>query len=150
MRASELGIGNLKTVIYSIVDAPVIKIFFAVLFTIFEWVFHGVNSDALMVVYALVILDTVTGFMVACENKEVSSSGFFRFAGKVFIYMILLATAALVDRSLPSKVAMSVMYAFLSVTEGISILENLGILGYPVPSALIKKFKIMNKEDNHK
>lgn len=143
----EFSLYNFRTVVSNIGESAHIKSIVAILFTVYEWTFVGVNAEALLVVYALVIIDTVTGIMIAFEQREISSAGFFRFAGKVFVYLLLMATAGLVDRALPAKFAMSIMYAFLAVTEGISILENLSVLGYPVPTKLLKSLKIMNTKD---
>jgi toxin secretion/phage lysis holin len=145
MAIEPFSMSNIRSVGESLIEFPLLKVFVAMLFAVYDWVFVGVNAEAMLVVYALLVMDTVTGLMIAFRNSELSSSGFFRFAGKVFIYMMLMATAALVDRSLPAKFGMSIMYAFLAVTEAISIMENLGVLGYPVPTKFLKALKVMNK-----
>lgn len=108
-----------------------------------EWMF-GAHVEALLVVFILLILDTVTGMIVACKKGGLSSAGFFRFAAKLSIYMILMATSSLLDKLLPVNAGSAIMYTFLGVTEAISIMENISILGFPVPIKLVRMLRVMS------
>ncbi|MFM1781359.1 MAG: hypothetical protein RLZZ181_124 [Pseudomonadota bacterium] len=113
-----------------------------------EFIFKA-HTEALLVVFLLVILDTLTGVIKSIKHKNLESRGFFRFAVKLVVYSILMAVASLVDKALPVAVAMPVMYTFLAATEGISILENVSQAGYPVPTKIVESLKIM-KQDTQK
>lgn len=103
----------------------------------FHWVL-GPHQEATLSVVILISLDTLTGVAKHIRSKTVSSRGFFRFAAKLTVYLILMATASLVDKVVPIAFALPVMVTFLSVTEGISVMENVGAMGFSVPSHLLK------------
>ncbi|MCH9665270.1 MAG: phage holin family protein, partial [Gammaproteobacteria bacterium] len=61
-------------------------------------------------------------------------------------YTLMIMTGKLIDKNIGFTFAAKIIEVFLSCTEGISILENIEALGYPVPSKLVKKIKsIRNK-----
>lgn len=115
----------------------------ALFLTLMEFVF-GTTPHFLGVVLGLIVLDTCTGVWKAAKQGNVSSRGFFKFSAKILVYWIMLAAAALVDKSLPFKFALPIMISFLSLTEMISILENVAILGWPVPTKLVKTLRDYN------
>lgn len=109
------------------------------------------SAETVTVIFTLIIFDTITGFAKAYKNHVISSSGFFRFALKIVIYFILLATGSILDHVLPihsSLKALTVVSSFLAITEAISILENIADLGYAVPSKLISLLKLTRKTYN--
>ena len=66
------------------------------------------------------------------------------FASKAFTYMLLLTTAAACDSVIPVKAVFSLVVTFLSVTELLSICENLGECEISVAKdiwAIVKKRK---------
>jgi toxin secretion/phage lysis holin len=87
---------------------------------------------------AFVILDYITGVMVAAIQKKVSSEvGFKGICRKVLIF-ILIGMANIVDVQIignGSAIRTAVIFFYLS-NEGISILENTAIIGLPVPQKL--------------
>lgn len=119
------------------------KTIIAVLVSVDDWFFHPTHTPV-GVVMVLVIFDTLTGFMKAFHERKLSSSGFFRFAPKIVIYVILMATGALLDKLAEGFVvkALTIVTTFLAMTEALSILENIGGLGYPIPKALISVLKL--------
>lgn len=121
-----------------------VKIPIAFLAMVLDYLF-GADKQYLVVISALIIIDTVMGLMLAAKKSEVSSYGFYRFSTKLLVYFCLAATAKLVDRVLPVAVASPIMFSFLGITEGISIFENAASLGFPVPQRLYKYLKIYNK-----
>lgn len=109
------------------------------------------SAETVTVIFTLIIFDTITGFAKAYKNNMVSSSGFFRFALKILIYFILLATGSILDHVLPihnTLKALTVVSSFLAITEAISILENIADLGYAVPTKLVSLLKITRKTYN--
>jgi toxin secretion/phage lysis holin len=146
---------NIKSIFENIYNNYDFKIVFSALMVAFNWVF-GVDKTALISVLGLIFMDTLMGVMVACKRGELSSYGFYRFAAKFIVYCILLATTSLVDKALPSiafkfwifdvsLTTYGVMASFLAVTEGISVFENAGALGFPVPKKLYKYLKSYNE-----
>ena len=105
------------------------------------WAF-ACNFIIVGTVFVLVVIDLITGVSVAIKKKTPSSRGFFRSATKLMVYFIMLLTARMVDAHLPVPFASVIMDSFLVVTEGISILENIYLLGFSVPTVLVKKLKV--------
>lgn len=143
---SALQVDSLKKALVKLGDHINVKIVLSGLSFVGEFVF-GAHKEALLVVFLLIILDTITGLIKASKKKEVSSRRFYTFASKLLVYTILMACASLVDKAIPIALAMPVIYTFLAATEGISIMENLSELGYPVPISIISRLKVMKKDE---
>lgn len=92
--------------------------------------------------YALItfmILDYITGIIVACIQKNLSSAtGFKGIAKKVFI-LVLVAVANIVDSQIvgDSTICRSAVIGFYIANEGISITENAVKIGVPVPQKIV-------------
>ncbi len=110
----------------------------------------GRLDGLLYALIAFMVLDYVTGLVSAYIKKEISSSvGFTGIAKKVFI-MTLVAVGHILDTHVigDGTVCRSAVIGFYLANEGISILENAGELGIPLPQKLLDVLKqIKNKED---
>lgn len=137
------GLDGIKHFAESAGEYGLIKAALAVLAATNDWFFHP-DHTSVEVVLVLVLFDTITGFMKAYRQGEVSSSGFFRFATKIVIYFILVATGALLDKLAEGFAvkAMTIVASFLAMTEALSILENVSALGFAIPSQLISVLKL--------
>ncbi|MEG1811582.1 MAG: phage holin family protein [Clostridia bacterium] len=97
--------------------------------------------DALIIVLVcVVVLDYITGVCNAGLKHELSSMiGFKGIMKKVFIFA-LVALGTLADRVIPitNGALRSAVILFYIANEGLSILENAGELGLPLPGALKK------------
>lgn len=89
----------------------------------------------ILVLTALIAIDIITGFAAAVYKKEVSSqTSFFGMAKKTFL-LFLVATGYLVQFYHPEvPITQGICYLF-SVTEALSIVENLKKMGLPIPAA---------------
>lgn len=91
--------------------------------------------------YALivfVVVDYLTGVMVAVLNKKLSSEVGFHGIFKKVVIFALVAVGHIVDAHViqnGSVIRTAVIFFYLS-NEGISILENASVLGLPVPQKL--------------
>lgn len=141
-----LTLENLKGILSSILEFPMIKGFFTTTALAYDWIFAD-STTHVYVVAALLALDTITGVWKSYRKGTLWSRGFFRVAAKTFVYLILLATGSLVDKILPVQFAFTMMAAFLGITEALSIMENISQLGWPVPSKLVEKLKVMKEND---
>ena len=91
---------------------------------------------ALRVLVALVVLDYVTGVLVAIFEKTLSSAvGGKGIAKKVMIFA-LVYVAVLVDSATNTDIIRTLTIMFYIANEGISVLENAGKLGVPYPTQL--------------
>ena len=91
--------------------------------------------------YALivfVVVDYLTGVMVAVLDKKLSSEVGFHGIFKKVVIFALVAVGHIVDSYVihnGSVIRTAVIFFYLS-NEGISILENASVLGLPVPQKL--------------
>ncbi|WP_153726528.1 phage holin family protein [Heliorestis convoluta] len=100
--------------------------------------FLGSYDGFLYALIMFIVLDYITGLMVAYVTKEISShigsKGIFK---KVVIF-ILVGVAQIIDSQIigeGSVIRTAVIFFYLS-NEGISIIENAGKLGLPIPAKL--------------
>ncbi|HWQ58310.1 MAG TPA: phage holin family protein [Clostridia bacterium] len=98
-----------------------------------------------MALVAFVAIDYVTGVTKAAILKKLDSSTGFRGLGKKLFIFALVALGTMVDRVIPEAngAIRSAVMVFYIANEGLSILENAGEMGLPLPKALkdaLKKF----------
>lgn len=124
------------------VDNPVVSGVFAALAGFITWIFGG--WDILMcVLVTLMAIDYITGLMVAYETKTLSSSiglkGLFKKIAELFVVM----TAVQIDMATGQGGAYfkNIVCLLFIANEGLSLLENAGNLGVPIPDTLKKALK---------
>lgn len=107
--------------------------------------------DALIVaLVAMVIIDYITGVIKAAVQGKLSSAVGFRWLLKKVAIFLLVAVGVMVDRVIPAtnEAVRSAVIFFYIANEGLSILENAGELGLPLPAALKKSLeKMQDKEE---
>lgn len=95
------------------------------------------------------VIDYLTGLMVAWQNEKVSSKiGFVGLRRKGTI-LLLVILGTVVDTYILQKgqvVRTAVIFTYLS-NEGISILENCSNLGLPIPKKLKKVLEQLNDDE---
>jgi toxin secretion/phage lysis holin len=98
----------------------------------------------LMVLVALTVIDYLTGVMAAFVEKQLASeAGFKGIAQKVIVFM-LVAVANFVDTLLWEQTLIrDTTILFYIVNEIISITENAGRAGLPIPNALRKAIDLL-------
>jgi toxin secretion/phage lysis holin len=98
---------------------------------------------------AFVVIDYITGLMVAVLEKKVSSSIGFKGIFKKVLIFTFVGIGHIVDFHIiknGSAVRTAVVFFYLS-NEGLSIVENATRIGLPVPEQLKAVFKELRKED---
>lgn len=103
-----------------------------------------------IILLVLIILDTFTGISTAVKYKRFCSKGLCKFTKKVMTYSLSMITVRLMETILAPLITTTILsqiiVAFLAITESVSILENLTLLGVPLPPnilvILIKTLKI--------
>jgi toxin secretion/phage lysis holin len=98
----------------------------------------GGCDGLILLLAACVIIDYITGVMCAISDKRLSSAvGFKGICRKVLIFL-LVGLANLIDIYViksGSIVRTAVLFFYIS-NEGVSLLENAGHLGLPIPRKL--------------
>ena len=114
-----------------------IQVAFSAIGGFLGWFLGGMDGF-LYALLAFVIIDYITGVMVAAIQKKVSSEVGFKGICKKVLIFILVGMANIVDAQIignGSAIRTAVIFFYLS-NEGISILENSAIIGLPVPQKL--------------
>ena len=117
------GIGGVGTYIFGGWDAPI---------TVLLW-FMGI--------------DYVTGLMSAAVQNRLNSKAGYKGIAKKASILVVLIVAVLLDRLLNSGmwVFRTLVCYFYIANEGISILENCGKCGLPLPKKLLKALEQLKK-----
>jgi len=96
-------------------------------------------SALLGILLAFVAIDYITGFLAAgCQGKLSSTVGLRGIAKKIGIF-VLVAIAHLVDMALgDGSLIRDAAIFFYIANELLSIIENAGVLGVPIPDILLR------------
>lgn len=100
--------------------------------------FLGGFDGFLYALMIFVIVDYVTGIMVAVLEKKLSSEVGFRGIFKKVLIFCMVAIGNILDTHIirsGSIMRTAVVFFYLS-NEGISILENVALIGLPIPQKL--------------
>ena len=104
---------------------------------------YGGWSPLLGILLAFVAIDYVTGFLAAAVNGKLSSDvGLKGIAKKIFVF-VMVAVGHLVDRAVGTEIIMNAAIFFYIANELLSIIENSGTIGLPVPPAILKAVDVL-------
>lgn len=123
------------------------------------WGLFGGRDAMLTVMIALMAIDYITGLMIGwlgkspkTETGHLSSSvgwaGLAKKAGELLavIVGVLLDTLAVEQLGYQGAVFRTGMMLYIIATEGISVLENLGLLGVPLPGFVRKALEQLQQK----
>ena len=100
--------------------------------------FLGGCDGLLYALIAFVVIDYITGVMCAVVDKNLSSEVGFRGIFKKVLIFLLVGIGHLLDAQVigtGSVLRTAVIFFYIS-NEGVSLLENAGHLGLPIPSKI--------------
>lgn len=122
-----------------ITEASEIKAAAGAAVTVLAFFFDPVTYVAMVAVFCLIIIDFIFGVSAArATGDAVQSAKLRRTAVKIVVYFVLISSARITEHAIPLYFLDETVIGFLAATELMSILENAGRMGYPVPSSLIK------------
>ena len=99
---------------------------------------------------AFIVIDYISGVMVAIIERKLSSSIGFRGIFKKVLIITFVGVGHIVDFYIlknGSAVRTAIIFSYLS-NEGLSIIENSSKLGLPIPENLKKIFRDLDKGDD--
>lgn len=107
---------------------------------------------AMQVLVALMVADYVTGVLVAAvwHNSNKSQSGAldskagFKGLAKKCMILLLVWIGVLLDQAMGTNYIRTAVVLFFIGNEGISLLENLGLMGVPYPAFLRKALEALH------
>lgn len=125
-----------------------LKCVLAALGTVVGFLF-GDMSGMMIALIVLIVLDYITGVMSAFVTKTVSSLTGARGIAKKIFMLLIVAIANIVDVNVigTGNVLKSVTILFYIANECISLIENAGKLGVPVPKKLLDVLEQLKKCD---
>lgn len=111
----------------------------------------GEFDIALQCLLVFIVLDYISGLIKAVINRELSSKTGLRGILKKVGFLIIVAVGVLVDRITGGSgtVRSLVIYYFVA-NEGLSIIENLGQAGLPIPKSIKNTLKMLKNQGDGK
>lgn len=111
-----------------------------------KWAFVGIGGlavgllggwdKALEVLVFLVVADYATGLIAAYIEKKLNSEVGARGILKKLLIFFAVALGYMVDQAIGATIFRSLVIFFYIANEGLSIIENLGRAGLPIPEVL--------------
>ena len=103
----------------------------------------------LQTLVAFVVLDYLCGVWAAFTRKELDSAIGAKGIAKKVGFFVLVAIAHLLDQmaGMGAPVLKTATIWFLLANEGLSILENLGEIGVPIPETLQDALRRLKREE---
>ena len=124
-----------------------IQLVFAIIGGWLGW-FLGECDGLMYALIAFVVADYVTGVMCAVSDKQLSSEvGFKGICRKVLIF-VLVGMANILDMHVIGTgcvLRTAVLFFYIS-NEGVSVLENAGHLGLPIPARLLNVLEQLHED----
>ena len=98
-----------------------------------------------------IVLDYISGLIKAYNNKVLSSKIGFRGILKKVGILVIVALGVLIDRITGNSGAVRslVIYYFVA-NEGLSVIENLGQAGLPIPKSIKNALKLLKNQGDGK
>ena len=113
--------------------------------------FLGGWDIALQVLVTVVILDYITGVCKAISDKKVNSTVGLKGIVKKLGYFIIVAVSVILDKITGNTGAIRTLVIYFFVAnEGISILENWGGMGLPLPKKIFDVLEQLKNENDPK
>ena len=111
-----------------------------------KFVYSG-DMNLITILFILMIIDIITGIGKAVKNKNLwSRKSLLGFARKIFVFLII-TVANLLDLFMNLNGALVLAtVTFYILNEVLSITENAGQLGVPLPDKLIEVISVVNKK----
>lgn len=126
-----------------------IKVIFALIGGVSGWLLGGFDS----IIYALiafVVIDYITGVMLAIQEKNISSEIGFKGISKKIMIFALVTVANIIDQQVlgSGSSLRTMLIMFYLANEGISILENASKIGLPIPNKLKNTLQEINDNES--
>ena len=120
----------------------------SVILTTFIYLLGGVDV-ALQCLLVMIILDYISGIASAIYNKNLDRKIGLKGILKKFMYLIIVCVSVIIDKIVGNTgVVRTLVIYFFVANDGLSIIENMGKMGIPLPKKLIDTLnQLKNKGD---
>lgn len=118
----------------------------SVILTTIIYLVGGIDI-ALQCLIIMIILDYISGVASAIYNKKLNSQVGLKGILKKFMYLVIVCVSVILDRIIGNTGAIRTLVIYFFVAnDGISILENIGKMGIPLPKKLIDTLEQLKKK----
>ena len=120
----------------------------SVVLTTFIYLVGGIDV-AMKSLLIVIVIDYITGVMSAIYNKKLNSIIGLKGILKKFSYLIIVSLSVILDKIVGDTGAIRTLIIYFFVAnDGISIVENIGKMGVPLPKKLTEVLEqLRNKGD---
>lgn len=142
MKFTGLFLKFYNTIVVSFFESAFLKTIIASLAGVVGLLLDG-NEKVITLILVVYLVDVVTGVIKSIKQRDFSSRKFFYAAVKLVVYGIMGVIGVGLDRVFFSgSMFLSFFFAYILVTDAISVLENLDQLGFDVPVFFVKFLRV--------
>lgn len=135
-----------QDIIQTLFEPSFAKVVTSVVLT-FVFFFGDFHTQGIVAVLMLMTFDTILGVMATYyEGEAITSRKFSRVVQKGTVYLIAISAGFFADQTIGWQVIQATMIGFIGVTEFISILENMGRMGFQTPKKLLNQLENFKSE----
>lgn len=114
-------------------------------------------TGAMTTLVILMFIDYVTGIIVAgvfhnspkCSGGALSSAVGFKGICRKFVILLIVVVACRVDLLLETNIIRDATCIGFCANELVSITENAGLMGIPLPRKLVEAIEVLRGDDDH-
>lgn len=113
-------------------------------------------SDGLMILCIFMVIDFITGMTAAAmgesgksTNGGISSQVIWKGILKKLMTLVLVVVGAQLDRLTGANYIRDTVVIAYCITEVVSIIENAGLIGLPVPSIIQKVIDVLKEKNDN-
>lgn len=119
----------------------------SVILTSVIYLLGGVDI-ALTSLLIVIIIDYITGLLTAIYNKNLNSKVGLKGIIKKFCYLLIVCLSVIIDNitNMGGAIRTLVIYFFVA-NESLSIIENMGKIGVPIPEKLKNIIEQLNEKE---
>lgn len=129
-------------VILKLVEVPILKSAVVFLLTFLAFMLGDLYNAEIIGVAMLMVIDFITGLIASkYEGSPIKSRAMSRSVVKALVYYLAIAAGKFLDQSIPGEFVQYSTIGFVAATEFISIMENIGRMGFTTPNKLLNRIK---------
>ena len=114
-------------------------------------------TGAMTTLVILMLIDYITGIIVAgvfhncpkCSGGALSSAVGFKGICRKFVILLIVVVACRVDLLLDTNIIRDATCIGFCVNELVSITENAGLMGIPLPRKLVEAIEVLRGDNDH-
>lgn len=141
----------IKFTLFKVFSPSTFKVLSVFAYVLYSFAFDMNQKEAHIALLALIALDFITGIMSAKISGEAIRSAKIRHSAvKVFAYFSVIAGAHMAEKGLVTYISFidETVLAFFLITELISLIENVGKMGYETPKKILNQARDIQKKFN--